>query len=129
MTRTLDLTVEAWELAVSRLPPDAPVPDWALRGVFHAVTRTPLELSVVCDAAAVPDEVRSEKGWRCFSLAGPIPFDETGVLLSIAAPLAEAGIGIFAISTFDSDYVLVPERRLADAARAIAAAGHRVTAR
>lgn len=129
MTRTLDLTIEAWELAVSRLPPDAPVPDWALRGVFHAITRTPLELSIVCPAADVPGDVRSEKGWRCFSLAGPISFEETGVLVSIAAPLAAAGIGIFAVSTFDTDYVLVPGLRLEDAVRALAAAGHRITTR
>lgn len=126
MTRTLDLTVEAWELAVSRLPPDAPVPDWAMRGAFHAITRTPLELSIVCAAALVPDGVRSEKGWRCLSVAGPIAFDETGVLSSVAAPLAEAGIGIFAISTFDTDYVLVPGRKLEAALLALEAAGHRV---
>jgi uncharacterized protein len=126
VTRTLDLTVEAWELAVSRLPPDAAVPDWATRGAFHAVTRTPAELSIVCEAAHVPGDVRSEKGWRCFSVAGPIPFELTGVLSSIAAPLAEAGVGIFAISTFDTDTVLVPGARLADAIRALESAGHRV---
>lgn len=129
MTRTLDLAVEAWELAVSRLPPGAPVPGWATRGAFHAIARTPLELSIVCAAAEVPDDVRSEKGWRCFRLAGPIPFEETGVLLSVAAPLAAAGIGIFAISTFDTDYVLVPGRKLEAAVQALAAAGHRVTPR
>jgi hypothetical protein len=126
VTRTLDLTVEAWELAVSRLPPDAPIPDWATRGAFHALTRTPAELSIVCSADDVPPDVRTEKGWRCFRLAGPIAFAETGVLSSIAAPLAEAGIGIFAISTFDTDYVLVPGRQLDAAVRALEAAGHRV---
>jgi len=126
VTRALDLTVEAWELAVSRLPPGDPVPGWATRGAFHANTRTPAELSIVCAAADVPDDVRSEKGWRCFRLAGPIPFEETGVLLSVAAPFAAAGIGMFAISTFDTDYVLVPGRRLADAVRALESAGHRV---
>jgi uncharacterized protein len=129
VTRTLDLLVEAWDLAVSRLPPDAPLPDWATRGAFHAVTRTPSELSIVCSFDDVPAGVRAEKGWRCFSVAGPIPFEETGVLLSIAAPLAEAGIGIFAISTFDTDYVLVPGARLPAAMRALASAGHRVTSR
>jgi len=126
VSRAHDLTVEPWVLAVSRLPPDAPVPDWARRGPFHTVTRTPAELSIVCAATNVPDDVRSEKDWRCFSVAGPIPFEETGVLLSIAAPLAKAGIGIFAVSTFDTDYVLVPGARLADAMRALEAAGHRV---
>jgi hypothetical protein len=126
VTRTLEITVEAWELAVSRLPADAAVPEWALRGAFYATTRTPDELSIVCSPDDVPPDVRTEKGWRCFSVAGPIPFEETGVLVSIAAPLAAAGIGIFAISTFDTDYVLVPGRRLEEARLALEAAGHRV---
>ena len=126
VTRALDLTVQAWALAVSRLPPDAAVPDWALGGAFHALIRTPEELSIVCSSDAVPADVRAEKGWRCLSVAGPIPFQETGVLLAVAAPLAKAGIAIFAISTFDTDYVLVPGNRLADAVRALEAAGHRV---
>lgn len=129
MTRTLDLTVEAWELAVSRLPPGAPVPGWATRGAFHAITRTPAELSIACLSDDVPAGGRAEKGWRAFRVAGPIPFEETGVLLAVAAPLAAAGIGIFAISTFDTDYVLVPGRKLEAAVQALAAAGHRVTPR
>lgn len=126
VTRTLDLTIEAWELAVCRLPPDDPLPAWAMRGAFHATVRTPAELSIVCSADGVPAGVRAEKGWRCLSLAGPIAFEETGVLSSIAAPLAAAEVGIFAISTFDTDYVLVPGRRLDTALRALESAGHRI---
>ena len=129
MTRALDLTVEPWELAVCRLSPGAAVPEWATGGAFHAITRTPRELSVVCAAADVPDDVRSQAGWRCFSLAGPIPFEETGVLSSIAVPLAAANVGIFVISTFDTDYVLVAGRQLVAATRALEAAGHRVQTR
>jgi len=125
-TRTLDLTVETWDLAVCGLPPDAAAPDWAMGGPFYAITRTPRELSIVCPAARVPAATRAQKGWRCFSLAGPIPFEESGVLSSVALPLAVAGIGIFAISTFDTDYVLVPGPRLADAVRALESAGHRI---
>lgn len=129
MTRTLDLTVEAGELAVCQLAAAARVPEWATRGTFHAIMRSPGELTVVCDAARVPGDVRSQKGWRCFSVAGPIAFTETGIVASIAVPLATAGIGIFVISTFDTDYVLVPGSRLADAVQALSAAGHRVTTR
>lgn len=125
--RTWDLTVEASELAVCGLAGDAAVPDWATRGAFHAIVRSPGELTVVCDAALVPEGVRSQKGWRCFGLRGPIAFTETGVIASIAAPLAAAGIGIFVISTFATDYVLVPGPRLAEAESVLAAAGHRVT--
>ena len=124
--RTLDLTVERWDLAVCQLPEDAAIPEWASRGTFHAFLRTPGELSVICEAAMVPDDVRSQKGWRCLSLKGPIPFTETGVLSSIAVPLAAASIGIFVLSTFDTDYVLVAGRQLDNATKALAAAGHRV---
>ena len=129
MTRALDLTVEGWELAVCQLAAAAPLPEWATRGGCHAIVRSPGELTVVCDAAHVPADVRAQKGWRCFSLAGPIAFTETGIVASIAVPLAAAGIGIFVISTFDTDYVLVPGSRLADAVRVLDAAGHRIRTR
>ena len=118
--------MEPWALAVCRLDPGAPIPDWATRGAFHAVVRTPAELSIVCATEDVPEGVRAEKGWRCFALRGPIPFEETGVLSSLAAPLAAAGIGIFAVSTFDTDYVLVKAGNADAACRALGAAGHRV---
>jgi hypothetical protein len=126
VTRTLDLTLEPWTLAVCRLEPDAAVPSWATSGPFHAIVRTPAELSIVCAEADVRPGVRVEGGWRCFRVAGPIAFTETGVLASVAAPLAAAEVGIFAISTFDTDYVLVPGRMLEAAQLALAAAGHRV---
>ncbi len=127
--RALELTLEPWALAVCRLEPSATVPAWAMAGAFHALTRTPRELSIVCAADAVPAGVRAEKGWRCFALRGPIAFEETGVLSSLAAPLAAAGIAIFALSTFDTDYVLVKAEDVEPSRRALESAGHRVTAR
>lgn len=124
--KTLDLEIEPWELAVCGLAEGTTAPEWATRGAFHALVHSPGEVTVVCDAALVPAGVKSQKGWRCFGLRGPIPFTETGVIASIAVPLAEAGVGIFVISTFDTDYVLVPGARLDDARRTLAAAGHRV---
>ena len=126
--RTLDLTAFSWELAVCGLAGDAVVPEWATRGAFHAIVRSPGELTLVCDAALVPSEVKAQTGWRCFGLKGPIPFTETGVLSSLAVPLAKAGIGIFVISTFDTDYLLVPGPRFEEAKRVLSAAGHRVPA-
>lgn len=125
--RTLDLTLERGELAVCRLAGEAEMPGWATRGAFHALVRSPGELTIVCDAALVPVGVRSQKGWRSLALAGPIAFSETGVIASLAVPLAAAGVGIFVISTFDTDYVLVQEERLDAARRALEAAGHRIT--
>ncbi len=124
--KTLDLTLETWALAVCRLEPGAAIPDWAASGAFHAVVRTPLELSIVCDEAAVPEGVRAETGWRCFSLVGPIPFETTGVLAALASPLADAGVGIFVVSTYDTDYLLVADRNADAARRALESAGHRV---
>lgn len=126
VTRTIDLTLETWELAVCQLDATAAVPGWATQGTFHAIVRSPGELTIVCDASLVPPHVRAQKGWRCFSLKGPIPFTETGVVSSLAVPLAAAGVGIFVISTFDTDYLLIPGATLDDARAALTAAGHRV---
>ena len=110
--------------AVLRLAPEADVPVELLVPPFHSVTRTPSELSVVCPESAVPAGSRAETGWALLALAGPFPFEMVGVLASILGPLATAGVSIFALSTFDTDYVLVKSERLADAVAALAAAGH-----
>lgn len=120
----LSFSVLPGSFAVLRLPPDADVPAGLLVPPFHSVTRTPVELSVVCPEAAVPEGARAESGWALLALAGPFPFELVGVLASILAPLAAAGVSIFALSTFDTDYVLVKRDRLEDAVAALAAAGH-----
>jgi hypothetical protein len=118
--------------AVCRLPASDPVPDWALRGRFTSVTRTPAELSIVCRAADVGVRAgggaaeRIETGFRALVVRGPLPFSIVGVVAAIASPLAQAGISLFILSTFDTDYVLLKEARLHDAARALRDAGHDV---
>lgn len=84
------------------------------------------ELSILCEEAMVPTEISAERGWRCMMLQGPFPFELTGILLAALAPLAEAGIGIFALSTFDTDYVLVKEAALEPALDALRRSGHRI---
>lgn len=110
--------------AVVRLAPDAEVPAGMLSPPFHSVTRTRTELSVVCREDAVPEGARAETGWALLALAGPFPFTMVGVLSSILAPLASAGVSIFALSTFDTDHVLVKNDRLEVAIAALVAAGH-----
>ncbi|MBN9659825.1 MAG: ACT domain-containing protein [Acidobacteria bacterium] len=110
--------------AVCRLEAAAPIPDWADRGRFISITRTPEELSVVCPADQVPDGIRAQAGWACLQLAGPFDFALTGILASFLLPLAEAEVPIFALSTFDTDWVLIPEQHLARALDALQAAGH-----
>jgi len=97
----------AGSYAIVRLAPDARVPEWATRGEFSSVTRTVDELSIVCPADDLPAEVPSPHRWVCLKLEGPFPFSQTGVLLSFIEPLSNNGIPIFAISTFDTDYVLI----------------------
>jgi hypothetical protein len=113
-------------LAVCRLGPRDKIPSWAGGGAFSSVTRTGTELSVVCREDAVPDGIPREGGWRIFQVEGPLDFALTGVLASIAGPLAEAGVSLFAISTFDTDYVMVRERDVEAAVFALRAAGHRM---
>ena len=122
----LALDVLPGAFAVCRLAADAPVPAWGLAGPFSVVARTADELSVICDEARVPAGVRAAGGWRLLELRGPFAFDEVGVLLRAAAPLAAAGVSIMPVATFDTDYVLVPGARLADAVAALRAAGHAV---
>jgi hypothetical protein len=110
--------------AICRLAPKATVPDWALRGTFFSVTSTPDELSIVCTETQVPAEVQHEKEWVCLKLEGPFPFAETGILTSFVRPLCERAIPIFAVSTFDTDYVLVKQAWVEKAVAALQEAGH-----
>jgi hypothetical protein len=114
-------------MAVCRLAPDADLPVWALgAGGFSSVTRTSDELSVVCPEDVVPPDTQREKGWRVFQVVGPLDFSLTGILSSIAGPLADAGVSIFALATYNTDYVMVKAHNLDRAVRALEAAGHRV---
>jgi uncharacterized protein len=124
---SLHLTLLRGDYAVCRLESGQPVPDWAWTGEFVSVTRTADELSIVCDVNAVPDGVRLEAGWACLKLQGPFAFELTGILSSVLEPLRDAGVGIFAVSTFDTDYVLLKRAQLGVGNAALEAAGHSVS--
>jgi uncharacterized protein len=111
--RTLTLLSE--KLAVCRLAPGKNIPTWATKGKFFSVTRTSEELSIVCNEDLVPPEIKAEKNWRVFKLEGPFDFSLTGILSSVLAPLAEVGISIFALSTYDTDYILIKADKLEQA--------------
>jgi len=110
--------------AIARLAPDAAIPEWAMRGEFTSTTRTTDELSVVCPIENLPADVSSPHRWICLKLEGPFPFSLTGVLHSFIEPLSSNGIPIFAISTYDTDYVLVQEEFSESAIRELRQAGH-----
>jgi hypothetical protein len=120
----LILTAMPEMLTICRLTPDAELPAWAMAGPFWSIARTSDELSIVVTKECVPAGVRAEGVWRALKIAGPIPLSAAGILASVAEPLARAGINLFAISTFDTDYILVTSDRLEDARLALSEAGH-----
>lgn len=124
MQRTLKFSRVPGSFAICRLAANTAVPDWALRGEFFSVTSTVDEVSIVCSEALVPSGVAHDGEWTCLKLEGPFPFSETGILSSFVQPLAEHAIPIFALSTFDTDYVLVKQAWVEKALEALRAAGH-----
>ena len=126
---TVFLTLVDGRFAVCRFDPQEARPAWVSEADFSSVTRTAEELSIVCRENLVPEDVMREAGWACLKVEGPLDFSLTGVLASLAGPLAEAGISIFAVSTFDTDYLLVKAHDLEDAAVALRQAGHTVSLR
>lgn len=122
---SLTLTLLPQTLAVCRLAPDAPLPEWAA-GDFVSITRTPTELSIVCAQQAVPTTIQAERDWRGLVVAGPLDFALTGVMAALAQPLAEAGISMLGIATYDTDYLLVRIHDFDRASAALRAAGHQL---
>ena len=122
----LRLRVLPGRLSVARLPGDAPVPGWADGPGLVSITRREGELSIVCADARVPAEVRAERGWRALEVEGPIDFQELGVMHGLTGPLAAAFVSVLALSTFDTDVLVVREETLDRAVEALRAAGYRV---
>ncbi len=114
-------------LAICRLDAKAPVPEWTRDSrTFLTLSRTPDELSITAAESSVPEGVRCERPYRALRVRGPLPLDLVGILAAIADPLASAGLSIFAISTFETDYVLVRAADLEPAIRVLERAGHQV---
>lgn len=126
MDSSLSLTVQPGRYAICRLAPGAPVPEWALASSVFSITRTADELSLVAEDDRVPPDVTAAPGWRLLRVEGVLDFSLTGILAGISAALAGAGVSIFALSTYDTDYVLVRQEDLDRACEALRAAGYRV---
>lgn len=120
------LTLAPERFAVCKLPPSAPIPPLPLHASLVAVTITPEECSLVLPEEAAPSGAAVEAGWRALRVAGVLDFSLTGVLASLATPLAQADVSIFAVSTYDTDYLLVREASLDAALAALRAAGHTI---
>jgi hypothetical protein len=117
-------TVIPGTFAVCRLPADEAAPGWVEGAPFWSITRTLDELCVICPEVLVPGEVKRDSGWSLLKLEGPFPLDAVGILASFAAPLERAGISIVAISTFDTDYILVGQKDEERAISVLVKAGH-----
>ena len=116
----LRLSILQQTFAICRLEKNTPIPEWALRGAqFCSITASSEEISIVCDQSVVPPDVKAVKGWRALKAEGPLDLSMTGVVAWLTAPLAEAGISVFTLSTYDTDYILVRAERLEDAVRVL----------
>ena len=123
----MDLHPIPGRLAIARLDPTAVIPEWAQAiAPLVSITRTQDELSIVCPEEWVPDSVQRSTGWFCVRVTGPLDLASVGILAALVDPLRDKGISVFALSTYDTDCLLLPEVQRADAITALEAAGHRI---
>ena len=121
----LTLAILEGRYAIHRFVPDAILPDSIQQSRFYSVIRTDEELSIVCEADIDVNAPQSETDWSIIKIVGPLDFSLTGILAAVADLLAREQISIFALSTFDTDYILVREEKIGEARRALQEAGHR----
>ncbi|MFO0387782.1 MAG: ACT domain-containing protein [bacterium] len=111
--------------AIARLSPDATPPDAVINANgFFSISRTNDELSIVCAENLAQGFSQVDRGWSVLKIHGPFAFDQVGILISILNPLAAASVGIFAVSTYDTDYILIKTDNLDRAVASLIAAGH-----
>ncbi len=115
----LRMSIMEDSFGICRFDPDMPIPEWAFKGDFASVTKTFEEISIVCPVGFIPDDVKCERNWSGLKAEGPLDFSLTGILASISTILAQSGISIFAVSTYDTDYVFVREKDLNSAVEAL----------
>ena len=114
------LSVLPEKLAICHFGKSAPVPDWAQHNCsFFSLTKTHNELFIVCPQEQIPKNIRAEKDWRAFMLEGPQDMYSVGIIAKLSVPLAKAGISIFNISTYETDYIMVEEKNLAKARKVL----------
>lgn len=120
----LQLSIVENRFTIHRFPPDHDIPNQVYGSKFYSISRTEDELSIVCDSSTQMNSEKPESGWSCIKIAGVLDFSLTGVLADISSVLAEAEISIFAISTYDTDYILVKSEKLQPARKALLVSGY-----
>ena len=122
----LKLELLAEQFSVCKLAASAKYPGWLNSSSFSSVTRTDDELSIVCETSFVPPEICAEPGWSCLKVVGMLDFALVGILASLINPLAEAGISIFALSSFNTDYLLLKNENVDKAVTVLKQHGHSI---
>ena len=127
MTETI-LTMKLLQnkFGVCRLQKDEQIPEWAKNSAFYSITKTTEELSIVCSEENIPADIKCERDWRILKVEGPLDFSLIGILSSISTILACQGISIFAISTYDTDYILVKDNDIDNAIAALSSEKYEV---
>ena len=125
--RQLQLSLLKDKYGICTLPNTAPIPDWALTQSLASITRTEKELTIVCRLEILPSQYQSDLKWRCFKIDGSFDLNQIGVISSISSPLADAGISIYVISTYDTDYFLIQEQNLEKTISVLSSSGHYIT--
>ncbi len=115
----LSLSILPGKLAICLLGKNNEIPSWALKSNFFSISKTIDELSVVCLEDIVPDGIKFEGNWKAFKVEGKFDFSVTGILASLAKPLADGNISIFVVSTFNTDYILVKSENLEKAKKVL----------
>ncbi|WP_395589280.1 ACT domain-containing protein [Pseudomonas sp. TR47] len=127
ITKRVKLNVLAGTYSVCRLGPEELIPTWADGEGFVTISRSQDELSIVCLQSRIPEAIMCDRDWACLKFVGPFAFDETGIVLSVIKPLSESNIGVFVVSTFDGDHMLLKQSDLDKALPLLTAAGHVTT--
>jgi hypothetical protein len=124
LAKSIHLKVLPGLYSISRLDSNDAIPVWADGDGFVNITRSADELSIVSHQSRVPNGVKTDRDWRCMQFVGPFAFDELGIVLSVVRPLTEAGFGVFVVSTFDGDFLLLKEDQFDEALAVLEKAGH-----
>lgn len=127
MNNKLKISLLKERLSVCRLSADDYIPDWALNSKVFSITKTYDELSIVCDEELVPKDIKHEGNWRALKIEGPLDFSLVGILSRISSILAERSVSIFAVSTYDTDYILVKGNNINNAIQALEDNGYEIT--
>jgi uncharacterized protein len=125
--RQLQLSLLKDKYGICTLPSTAPIPGWATAQSLASITRTEKELTIVCRQKIIPSQYQSDLNWRCFKIDGSFDLNQVGVISSISSPLAAAGISIYVISTYDTDYFLIQEHNLEQTISVLSGSGHSIT--